>query len=487
MNTTKNNLILLSDDVSEEKLIVWLKHYLNFGEIINDDFPSKGASSWYPYGYSLMLNILNTASYLLAKHAGHEEVILPSFVHGEDFMKECKNIKDFSERVYWSPLYKENDLHVVTPTIEAQLGSMYAKWLSQRFKKLPFKYFTIRSVGRYETGKTIPLWKERNVWPFFEGLTAHESKSDFNNSIKQQVDFMKDFFRKINIPIVIVERPKTHQRLKEYSEKRIEAITITKDRRVVILANIYDLGEIFSRVYDISYSNIDNKKKYTLTSAIGLSGRVLAALLVITGDDRGFIIAPSIAPIKLAILPININLQIKKLINEIKRKMNQKSIKTVEFYNTKSLGERRAKVTAMGIPFLIEIGINEVKSRRVNIKIRGVNKIINAKINMIPTVVSKQEKIVEKLIKQKNQKNFHKLVKDAKSKIDFLNSLENNLLTKALFCDNADCYNYALTVCKKEIIGRDYFAHSGKNKKCIFCGNQARQSLYFGIKWKGEK
>lgn len=487
MKATQKNLIPADDCVSEEELIVWLKYYLNFGEIINDDFPSKGASSWYPYGYSLMLNILNTASYLLEKHAGHEEIILPSFVHGEDFMKECRNIKDFSERVYWSPLYRKDDLHVVTPTIEAQLGSMYAKWLKQKSKKLPFKYFTIRSVGRYETGKTIPLWKERNVWPFFEGLTAHESKFDFNNSIKRQVKFMKDFFRKINIPIVIVERPKVDKRLNEYSEKRIEAITITKDRRIVILANIYDLGEIFSRVYDIGYSDIDNKKTYALTSAIGLSGRVLAALLAITGDDRGFIMPPSIAPIKLAILPINATLRIKKLANNIKRIMNKKGIKTVEFYDTKSLGRRRTKIAAMGIPFLIEIGMNEVKSLKVNIRIRETNKTIKTKINMIPAIVNKQEKIIEKLMQQRNQKNFHRLTRDAKSKTDFLNYLENNLLTKALFCNNVDCYSYALTLCKKEIIGRDYFTHPGKNKKCIFCGNQARQSLYFGVKWKGEK
>jgi len=109
------------ENPSEEELIEWLRSYLDFGEIVNDDFPAKGASSWYQYGYSLIKKILQLASSLI-KNIGFNEIVLPSFVHGEDFMKECRNIKDFSERVYWSPLYREDDLHVVTPTIEAQLA-----------------------------------------------------------------------------------------------------------------------------------------------------------------------------------------------------------------------------------------------------------------------------------------------------------------------------------------------------------------------------
>jgi len=152
------------NNLTEEKLMEWLKSYLDFGEIVNDDFPSKGVSSWYPYGYALIKNILKLASNILIKNAGFQEIVLPSFVHGEDFMKECRHIKDFSEHVYWSPLYKEDDLHVVTPTIEAQLGSLYARWLRDS-KALPYKYFTIRSVARYITGRTIPLRKNRDLWP----------------------------------------------------------------------------------------------------------------------------------------------------------------------------------------------------------------------------------------------------------------------------------------------------------------------------------
>lgn len=472
------------ENPSEEELVEWLKSYLDFGEIVNDDFPAKGASSWYPYGYSIIKNILQLASFLI-KNIGFEEIVLPSFVHGEDFMKECRDIKDFSERVYWSPLYKEDDLHVVTPTIEAQLGSLYAKWLSQG-KRLPFKYFTIRGVGRYETGKTIPLWKERNVWPFFEGLTAHNKKTDFTVTIRQQVSFMKTFFKTLGIPVLIIERPKISRRLKEYSEKRIEAITITKDKRVVILANIYDLGEIFSKVYDITYS-IKNAKYYALTSAIGLSGRVLATLLAINGDRDGFVIPPSIAPILVAIVPIYEKAALHKMSNVLKNYLSKNGISSEVFNAKSSLGERRRKIVAMGVPFLMEVGKEEIRSSMLHIKQRGFSTTIQTKIKNLPRTIKVQSKILEKAIKTKTMEQFNLLNRSAKSKEEFLHFVEDEFLTKAPFCDKPFCYEKAAECTGKEIIGRAYNIILNDRTKCVNCGKSAVQSLYFGVKWKGEK
>jgi len=474
-----------TNNISEEELIDWLKFYINFGEIVNDTFPAKGACSWYPYGYSLIKKVLHLASIILIKEAKFKEIVLPSFVHGEDFMKECQNIKDFSERVYWSPLYKEDDLHVVTPTIEAQLGALYSKWLQEN-KKLPFKYFTIRGVGRYETGRTIPLWKERNVWPFFEGLTAHNSESDFLTTIKQQVDFMEIFFDKLGIPVLVVERPKVNPRLNEYSERRIEAVTITKDKRVVILANIYDLGEIFSKVYDIFYK-IKNTKHYALTSAIGLSGRVLATLLTINGDKDGFVLSPSLAPIKLAILPVYSRESFTKLAKKIEVFLNKKGIISETFPAISSLGKRRKKIKAMGIPFIVEIGENEVRKSSLLLKDRFSNISVECEIKKLPLLIKRRSKILDESIKEKAFKEFKLLTKSVKSKKELLLNLKDEILTESFFCDDPNCYNQIVKLSKTEIIGRNYNTKTYKKHKCVVCGRKASQSIYFGIKWKGEK
>lgn len=481
----KNNMKVKQETMTEEALIERLKFYLNFGEIVNDEFPAKGASSWYPYGYCLMKKILEIASCLLVNKAGFEEIVLPSFVHGDDFMKECKSIKDFSERVYWSPLYRENDLHVVTPTIEAQLGSLYECWL-KKGQRLPFKFFTVRGVGRYETGRTIPLWKERNVWPFFEGLTAHEQGKGFETVIRQQVDFMKSLFKSLGIPVYIIERPKISARLKEYSEQRIEAITVTPDKRVVILANVYNLGEIFSQVYNIFYS-IKGTKHYVVTSAIGLSGRVLATLLVMNSDTGGFIIPPSLSPVLVSLVPIFDKPPLNIFTKKVKRLLLKEGISVKEFPATSSLGERRKKILAMGIPFLIELGENEKKSLVVRVKLRDGWPSVETVLSELPQVIKAESRKLEKRIKLTAQEQFLERNRTANSTDELKKFTRNELLVKAPFCNEPNCYLKTQKAVGKEIVGSEYKVKPGKEIKCIGCGKPAEQNLYFGIKWKGEK
>jgi len=482
----KTNIILINE-ISEQELVNWLRYYLVAGQIVNEKYSSKGASSWYPYGYSIIKNILSIASDILVREAGFKEIVLPSFVHGEDFMKECSNIKDFSERVYWSPIYREDDLHVVTPTIEAQLGVIYEGWLREG-KRLPYKYFTVRAVGRCETGRTIPLWKERNIWPFFEGLTADSSIKDFLKTIHDQVIFMKQFFKQLGIPILIVERPRIEKRLQEYSEKRIEAITITKDKRVVILANIYDLGEIFSKVYDI----ILKKKKlfpksYALVSAIGFSGRVLAVLLSIYGDEKGFLMNPHISPIQVGIIPIYDSISIKNQAKKILIKLGKEGISSRIFSANSSFGERRKIVEAMGIPFILEVGTREIESGIYVIKTRSLIEPIKVNFDRLVPTLKKQSNFLNGKMSKKASDDFYALNKQPKDIKEFVNFTKNGYLTKISLCNKNNCLMRATSLSQVEVIGKDCGRSSKKNIKCIICAQKAKRYIYFGIKWKGEK
>ena len=297
---------------------------------------------------------------------------------------------------------------------------------------------------------------------------------------------MKEFFEILGIPVLIIETPKITPKLQEYSERRIEVITITQDKRVVILATIYDLGKIFSKVYDISYS-VKNTKYYTLMTAIGLSGRVLATLLTINGDNKGFIIPPFLAPVLVAILPVYDKNILNKQAKKIEKYLLSKEITSKVFLATSSLGERRRKIKAMGIPFIIEIGPNEIKSSVIQVKQRIETNVVNCSLEKLPKIIKTQCKSLEKTIKSRAVGQFKLLNCTAKSKVDFLYFAKNELLTKASFCDKSTCYEGISKQTGKKIIGRAYDESLDSKDKCIICGKTAVQNLYFGVKWRGEK
>jgi prolyl-tRNA synthetase len=470
------------ENFKEEEFNSLLKNFLREGEIVDDYFPAKGISSWYPYGHMIMENILLKAKKLLEK-INFREITLSSFINGEEFLKECRAIKDFSERVYWSPVFIGDDYHVVKPTIEAQICSL----ISENHKEfsVPLKIFTVREVGRYETGKTFPIWKERNVWPFFELFSVHEKKNELVDTIKQETLFMKIFFREIGLPVLIVSRPKIIKRLQEYSEKRIEAVSITPYNRVVVLANIYNLGNIFSKVYSLKGKN----NKYLQMSTLGFSGRVLISAVSFLANHEGLLIPPQISPFDVEFVLVHDESVVINYAEEIKRKLKNKKIKFFSQEEIRSTyGERKRKAVKKGSILLIFIGEKEVATNTVLIKNQLSNK--EEKISKFGLA----EKIEKLLIKIKldyektSKLRLKSTIVEAKTLTKAKNNINNNRLSISSFCENENCLIDAEKSTNSEIIGVPLNSHKRLvSRFCLNCGKKASQNVILGKKWKGEK
>jgi len=470
------------ENFKEEEFNPLLKNFLRDGEIVDDCFPAKGVSSWYPYGYMIMENILSKAKNLLEK-INFREITLSSFINGEEFLKECRAIKDFSERVYWSPVFIRDDCHVVKPTIEAQICSLISE-NHQEFS-VPLKVFTVREVGRYETGKTFPIWKERNVWPFFELFSVHKKKNELADTIKQETLFMKNFFREIGLPVLIVSRPKIIKRLQEYSEKRIEAVSITPYNRVVVLANIYDLGDIFSRVY--SLKGKDNK--YLQMSTLGFSGRVLISAVSFLADHEGLLVPPQISPFEVEFVLVQNKPAVINYAKEIKRELKNKKIK---FFSQEEIistyGERKRKAIKKGSILLIFIGEKEVATNTVLIMNQLSDK--EEKISKFG-LAEKIEKLLVKIkryYEKTSNLRLKSMIMEAKTLVNAKKNIHDNRLSVSAFCERENCLIDVEKSTAAEIIGVPLNSHRRlASKLCINCGKKAYQNVILGKKWKGEK
>lgn len=136
---------------------------------------------------------------------------------------------------------------------------------------------------------------------------------------------------------------------------------------------------------------------------------------------------------------------------------------------------------------MVEIGPNEIKKLTVQIKQRTIESNINSKIMQLPKVIRDLGESLEKVIKDRSYEQFRSLNRIAKTKVDLLNFVKNEFLTKAPFCDESTCYEKISEVTGREIIGREYKESISRNSSCVICKKKSVQNLYFGIKWKGEK
>jgi len=64
------------------------------------------------------------------------------------------------------------------------------------------------------------------------------------------------------------------------------------------------LGQNFAKAYGIQFSAEDQSLQYAWTTSWGMSWRMLGALIMVHGDDRGLRLPPKLAPLEAVIVPI---------------------------------------------------------------------------------------------------------------------------------------------------------------------------------------
>ncbi|MFL1037921.1 proline--tRNA ligase, partial [Mycoplasmopsis synoviae] len=77
-----------------------------------------------------------------------------------------------------------------------------------------------------------------------------------------------------------------------------------KDGKALQAGTSHYLGQKFSPPYGISFKNKNNEEDFVYQTSWGVSTRLLGAIMMVHGDNRGVIIPPKIAPIKVDILEI---------------------------------------------------------------------------------------------------------------------------------------------------------------------------------------
>src|SRR5581483_274334 len=77
------------------------------------------------------------------------------------------------------------------------------------------------------------------------------------------------------------------------------------DGKALQSATSHDLGQNFSKAYDIAFADADQRIKHVYTTSWGMSWRMLGAVIMVHGDDRGLRFPPKLAPSEAVIVPIS--------------------------------------------------------------------------------------------------------------------------------------------------------------------------------------
>ena len=345
----------------------WYSQVLFFADIIDIRYNLKGFNVWKGYGYQLMMNIKRYWDDLFQKN-GIQEMYFPMIVPVEYCEQNPDWWAGFKTEGFKVIAGEKNEIQgVLRPTGEPAMYPMYSMWI-RTHQDLPFKAYETVSSFRYETQHTRPLIRDREITIWHEVHTVHATKEDSLEEANRHVEYYKAIWKHLALSPVIVEKPSWE--VFPGAIGGIEFYYITANGKAMENGSVNILGQAYAKKFNVKYKDKDNQDQYAWQVCTGNGARLLAALILEHGDDKGLILPPSVAPYQVVIIPIIFEKQRKEImaeVHKVQKALEKEGIRVLVDDKEESPGSKFYNWEIKGVPIRIEIGPKDVEKEQVTL------------------------------------------------------------------------------------------------------------------------
>ena len=360
--------------------------------------PVKGTMVIRPYGFQLWDNIKESFDKMI-KATGHVNAYFPLFIpksflareaeHVEGFAKECAVVThtrlkaDDEHGLVVDPESKLAEEIIVRPTSETVIWSMYKKWI-QSYRDLPILINQWANVVRWEMRTRLFLRTSEFLWQ--EGHTAHATAE---GAQKETLDIL-ELYRQLAedfMAIPVITGLKTESEKFAGADKTYCIEAMMGDKRALQAGTSHNLGQNFARAFDVTFQNKDNQEELVYATSWGVSTRLVGAVIMAHGDDKGLRLPPKIAPHQVVMVPIAQNengyLKVREFISPVLDEMRKGGIRIYEDWSDSSPGFKFNEWEMKGVPLRLEVGPRDIESGQAVLVRRDTGEKIILEKNMI--------------------------------------------------------------------------------------------------------
>ena len=332
-----------------------------------DYSPVKGTMVIRPYGYSLWEGV---QAYLdkKFKETGHENAYFPLFIPNSFIQKEAEHVEGFSPELATVTHAGGKELEeplVVRPTSETIINHMFAKWIKSH-RDLPMLINQWANVVRWEMRTRLFLRTSEFLWQ--EGHTAHKTQEEATSEALQMLDIYAEFAENAAGVSVVKGIKSANERFAGATTTySIEAMM--KDKKALQAGTSHELGQNFSKAFEIQYSDENNELQHPFQTSWGVSTRLIGMIIMAHGDDKGLQLPPKLAPTQSVIIPIIPNEDSKSVVLETVNKLHEELRESyrikIDDRDNISPGFKFNEWELKGVPLRIEIGPKDIEKNSV--------------------------------------------------------------------------------------------------------------------------
>ena len=442
----------------------------------------KGCIAIEPNGYAIwekMQSILDKKF----KELGHVNVQLPLLIPENLLRKESELVEGFAPEVAWVTHGGSKELDerlCIRPTSETMFSDYYSTHVKS-YKDLPMLYNQWCNVLRWEK-ETRPFLRSREfLWQ--EGHTIHANSEEAECEVKQMMDVYKWFHHEI-LAIPSITGLKTEKEKFAGAEYTLTNEALMYNGVSLQAGTSHYFGQKFSKAYNITFTNKENKEEYVYQTSWGTTTRMIGALIMVHSDDYGLVLPPRIAPKQVVIIPIGNDEKVNELAEKINKDLNDYNIVSYIDKTDKSPGFKFAEAEVNGIPVRIEIGKRDLDENKITFARRDTREKIVSDLNIdyVEYVTNLLETIQNDMYNRavERRDNLTFTAKNLEEVKQIMNTQPGFI--KADWCGNSDC-----ELKMKEINGikSRCILENEKllNGKCVVCGSDAKHLVVWGIQY----
>ena len=477
MSDNKNDFVKEITNI-EDDFAQWYTDIVRKAELA-DYTPVKGFISIRPYGYAIWEKIQKYADAKFKEH-GVENLSMPVLIPESLLNKEKEHVEGFAPEVAWVTIGGGNDLEeklCIRPTSETIFDTMYSKWLSS-WRDLPYKYNQWCNVVRWEK-ETRPFLRSREfLWQ--EGHTIHETAEEAKNFTQEMLDVYQDVFENLlAIPALKGQKTESEKFAGAESTYTVEALML--DGRALQGGTSHYFGQNFTKPFDVKFQNREGKQEYAYQTSWGISTRMIGAVIMVHGDNRGLKLPPRVAPIQVAIVPVAANKPgVIEKATQIYENLNKKFRVKLDSREQYTPGYKFNYWEMKGVPVRLEIGPRDIENGECVLVRRDTLEKCTVRLdNLEEEINTLLEDIQKNMFEMANQLRERR-TSSAKDMEEFVEKINSNQgYIKAMWCGDEACEEkiHELTGAKSRCIP---YNQEKISDTCVCCGKKADKMVVWG-------
>ena len=361
----------------DENYSLWYNDLVTKAELA-ENAAVRGCMIIKPYGYAIWEKMQADMDRRF-KETGHVNAYFPLFIPKSFLSREAEHVAGFAKEcavvthhrlmanpngsgVVVDPNARLEEELVVRPTSETIIWSAYKDWIKSN-RDLPILCNQWANVVRWEMRTRLFLRTTEFLWQ--EGHTAHATKEEAIEETRRMVEVYASFAREtMALPVIVGQKSANERFAGALDTLCIEAMM--QDGKALQCGTSHFLGQNFAKAFDVKFADKEGGLEYVWATSWGVSTRMMGALVMAHGDDRGLVIPPKLAPIQVIMVPIyKGEEELAKVLEQmqpIKKVLEEKGISTkIDDRDHLRSGFKFAEWELKGVPVRIAIGPRDME------------------------------------------------------------------------------------------------------------------------------